>query len=99
MRCIEIIELRLSCNDQVLEELNIPGLIAEVEKNMKSLSVKLYRHASITTDYSIHFVYSTEYIDVNGSPLGLCLVSALKEYGLINHSVWFETDSKKYQNN
>jgi hypothetical protein len=93
MKCIEIIELRLRCNDQVLKELNISGLIAEVEKKMKPLTVELYRHGSLTTDYSLHLVHNMEKIDVNGSPLGFCLVSALKEFGLINHSMWFETDN------
>jgi hypothetical protein len=93
MKCIEIIELRLRCNDQVLKELNIPGLIAEVEKKMKPLTVKFYRHGSLITDYSLHLVYNMKKRDVNGSLLGLYLVSALKEFGLINHSVWFEADN------
>jgi hypothetical protein len=93
MKRIEIIELRLRCNNQVLKELNIPGLIAEVEKKTKPFTIKLYRHGSLTTDYSLHLVYNMEKIDVNGSPLGLRLVSALKEFGLINHNVWFETDN------
>ncbi len=92
MKCIEIIELRLRCDDNILRELNIPGLIAEVEKKMKSLTVKLYKHSSLTTDYSLHLDYNTEKIDVNGSHLGLCLVSVFKDFGFIHHSMWFETD-------
>jgi hypothetical protein len=99
MKCVEIIELRLRCDDQVLNKLNILGLIAEVEKKMKSLTINLYRHGSLATDYRLYLIYNKEKIDVNGSPLGLYLVSALKEFGLINHSVWFEIDNSTVLNN
>jgi hypothetical protein len=96
MKCIEIIELRLRCNDQVLSKLNLSGLISEVKKNMKSITVELFKHGSLTTDYSLQLIYNNDRIDVNGSPLGLHLVSTLKEFGLVNHSVWFKIDNNNH---
>jgi hypothetical protein len=44
----------------------------------------------IDTDFSIHLFHDSKKVEKSGSPLGLRLASALKEFGLVNHSIWIE---------
>ena len=48
----------------------------------------------IDTDFSIHLFHDSKKMERSGSSLGLCLASALKEFGLVNHSIWIEMHSK-----
>ena len=93
MKWLEIIELRSSCN-QVLLESNLKRLINEVSQGVKDSSIKIYNRVSIDTDFSIHICNESKETDTNGSPLGLRLASTLKEFGLIYHSVWVERFNK-----
>jgi hypothetical protein len=52
--------------------------------------MRTYCHAALETDLSLHLYWSSEMPEPNGSALGLCLAQALKEFGLIDHSVWVE---------
>jgi hypothetical protein len=48
----------------------------------------------IESDFSIHLFHDSRQIEVNGSSLGLQLVSSLKAFGLVNHSVWIEMQNR-----
>jgi len=48
----------------------------------------------IDTDFSIHLCHDSKKVEDGGSRLGMRLVAALKEFGLVNHSVWLEMNSK-----
>jgi hypothetical protein len=39
---------------------------------------------------ALHLYWETEQPEKNGSALGLHLSQALKEFGLIDHSIWIE---------
>lgn len=93
MKWLEIIELRSSGN-QVLLESNLKRLINEVSQGVKDQSIKIYNRVSIDTDFSIHICNESKEADIRGSSLGLRLASTLKEFGLINHSVWVERFNK-----
>ena len=87
---LEIIELRTSGRNRqklesVLEEL-LAGLNADAEQEQ----VKVYRSRSIESDYCLHLHFQAENSNREGSPLGLRMVSALQEYGLVHHSIWCE---------
>ena len=90
MKWIEIIELRsISSNHEMLESL-LQRLIKDVEMKTKNSSIKVYSHVMINTDFIIHLFHNSKEVDENGGPLGLHLVAALKEYGLVNHNVWID---------
>ena len=55
--------------------------------------MKIYCNANIDSDLSIHLLHNSDNAN-NKSPLSLQLVSALKEFGLVNHSVWVEMHGK-----
>ena len=91
MKWLEVIELRsIDCDQEVLEK-QLGQLLSECEKKMEGKRFGLYRRATVNTDFSIHLLHEGEQIEVCGSELGIRLVSALKEFGMVNHSIWVET--------
>lgn len=88
MKWIEIIKLRNA--GEVPESLKV--LLSGLLKNGPSglAEARLYRHASWETDWTMHLHWETEQPEKNGSALGLHLSQALKEFGLIDHSIWIE---------
>ena len=94
MRWLEIIELRtLDCNRGQLES-EIQKLIGEMNREAKNRTVKAYLRAVIDTDFGIHLLHDSTEIEYGGSALGLSLASSLKEFGLVNHSIWIEMKSR-----
>ncbi len=90
MKWIEIITLRSS--NKVHESLVSELLKHPVENdgNNRLISMDTYRNAWINTDMSVHLHWKSTSTGQLGSAMGLRLARALKEYGLVNHSVWVE---------
>jgi len=88
MKWLEVIKLRSARKGSgLLEEL----LLSTAQMNQSGLvETKIYRHAALDTDLSVHLQWNSEMPEPNGSALGLRLAQALKEFGLIDHSVWVE---------
>ena len=57
-------------------------------------TIKSYSRVMIDSDFSIHLFHDSKKVENNGSPLGLRLALALKEFGLVNHSIWIEMHGK-----
>ena len=94
MKWLEIIELRSVGRDREVLEPQLQTLMNKVEKETKKQAIKSYRRVMIDTDFSIHLVHDSKKVENSGSPLGLRLASALREFGLVNHSIWIEMHSK-----
>jgi len=94
MKWLEIIQLRTVDSDRELLEFQLEALINEVEEETKKQAIKVYSHIAIHTDFSIHLFHDSKKAKDKGSQLGLRLASALKEFGLVNHSIWIEMHSK-----
>ena len=94
MKWLEIIELRSVNRNRELLKSQLPNLINEVDKEAKKQAIKVYSRVIVDTDFRIHLFHNSNKIDNSGSPLGLRLASALKEFGLVNHSIWIEMHSK-----
>lgn len=88
MKWLEVIKLRSAGGSSgLLEELLLP-IFRSNQSGL--LEMKTYRHVALETDVSVHLHWNSEMPEPNGSALGLCLAQALKEFGLIDHSVWVE---------
>jgi hypothetical protein len=96
MKCVEIITLRCSSNidtrflDELLKQISqyhsptdTPCLV----------EIKTYHHSVVESDFSIHIHWESEPGRQDKSPLGLNCYSALKPFGLLNHSIWVETNA------
>ena len=91
MKWIEIITLRspANINTQFMDE-----LLKQVDKSdtpKDLVGIRIYHHSIVETDLSIHIFWDSEAGGQHKSPLGLKLSYALKNLGLLNHSVWVET--------
>ncbi|MGD2272924.1 MAG: hypothetical protein PVI06_21180 [Desulfobacterales bacterium] len=94
MKWIELIQLRSVDSNRKLLESKLQRLINEVTKKRKKKAIMAYCRLSIDTDFSIHIFHDSKEVETTGSRLGLRLVDALKEFGLVNHSIWLEMNSK-----
>ncbi len=91
MKWVEIITLRSPSriNTQFVDELLKEMAESGTPKHL--LEIRTYHHSVVETDLSIHLYWRSEPGSQNKSPLGLRFSSALKNLGLLNHSVWVET--------
>jgi hypothetical protein len=93
MKWLEVIKLRSAGGSLgLLEELLLPLS----ESNQRGLvEMRTFRHAALETDVSVHLHWISEMPEPNGSALGFRLVQALKEFGLVDHSVWVEENQDR----
>jgi hypothetical protein len=86
---LEVIELRSVKKDkpQILELIDkLSG--DDIKKT--DMTIKIFTHSIIETDYSIHLYYKTSSHENFGSELGYELTSYLKDYGLVSHNIWID---------
>ena len=93
MKWLEIIELRSADSNRELMKSQLQSLINEVNQEARQQKIIVYSHVTVETDLRIHLIHDSEKVKASGTPLGLDLTSALKEHGLVNHSVWIEMQS------
>lgn len=90
MRWIDIITLRSATAN--LEALSNEFLLSIINnkqtENLKES--KIYRRHALETDLSIHLFWDSENIEQKGNILVQHLIQFLKQYGLVNHSIWVE---------
>ena len=99
MKWLEIIQLRTTERSMTKLKSQLEALINEVEEETKKQAIKAYSHIAIDTDFSVHLFHDSKKAEVNGSQLGLYLASALKEFGLVNHSIWIEMNKTGKEEN
>jgi hypothetical protein len=90
MKCLEIIELRTSDMDSKKLDKTLVQFIDDLNKEYENYSIRLYRHLTVETDWSFHVHYHSKGLTTSPSTVGLKIASALKEFGLVHHSVWSE---------
>jgi len=90
MKWLEVIKLRSAGkNSEPLKEL----LLSFDKFSQPALvEMKTYHHAALETDLSVHLHWESGRLEQNGSSLGLRLAQALKEFGLVDHSIWIEKE-------
>lgn len=94
MKWIELIQLRSAGSKREILESELQRLIDEVDRKRKTKIIMAYSRVSIDTDFSIHIIHDSKKVENSGSRLGLRLAAALKEFGLVNHSIWMEIHGK-----
>ena len=95
MKILEIIELRSVSKQLNFLKPELKSLIDKLNKESNNCSIKIYRHLSVDTDFSIHMHYDSNKTNNNGSTIGLQLISVLKEFGLTYHHIWCELNIKQ----
>jgi len=90
MKWIEIINLRSAGIPREVIQQKVPRSVSEQERSKSPMSIQVYRHATLDTDLSVHLLFESPGPEARPSALGQRLASALKEFGLVSHSVWIE---------
>ena len=100
MKWVEIISLRCATNTDTLFVSELLKGIGESDSATDApehlVEIRGYHHSVVETDLSIHIYWESESGGQDKSPLGLRFSSALRDLGLLNHSVWVETATHKF---
>lgn len=90
MRWIEIITLRLA--QENLEAVDPSFVISIVQDHQINglEAIRVYRHATMETDLSVHLQWDSGLVEPRGSKAARHLARVLEDYGLVNRSAWSE---------
>jgi hypothetical protein len=92
MKIMEVIELRsITLNRTTLKE-KLNAIFTEIESENKVHEIKSYYRHDVDTDFRIQIFLDPNDRNAELSELGLQLVNELKNYGLVNHSLWLEDE-------
>jgi len=87
---MEIIEIRsLTKKKEELEE-QLHNFWEEMKSEYSANSIQIFVKANLDTDFVILLHNDSNTIRKGGSSIGQRLTSALRDYGMINHTVWNE---------
>jgi len=89
LKWLEMIEIRITGKDHDLIEFYLKKLDEQIIEENKQ-RIKIYYKLNLDTDLSIHLVHKAANAEPEGSALGQNIVSAMKEFGLVNHSIWVQ---------
>jgi len=94
MPWLELIQLRSAPNSRKLLEFKLRQLVDEVCRKTNTKTITAYSRVWLDTDYCLFILHESKELETEGSPLGLRLADALKEFGLVDYSIWREMSSK-----
>jgi len=100
MKWVEIISLRCATNidtpfvNELLKGISESDSATDTPEHL--VKIRVYHHSIVETDLSIHIYWESESGSQDKSPLGLRFSSALRDLGLLNHSVWVETAALEF---
>ncbi len=86
MKTLEIIQLRSTIYS--IDSLNTAISESIKAKGEPSESVSIFRRDGLETDLAVHIHRSEASGEGGPSELGVRLASALKDYGLVEHTLW-----------
>lgn len=89
MKWIEFIKIQTASSNVAAKML---ALIEQFKECQGLLEVKVFRHASVD-DCSLCLCWNTDSPESRGSSVGFVLCNILKQYGLVDHTVWIEEDN------
>jgi hypothetical protein len=90
---LEVIEIRAVGTNREMLKLKLQDIINELSRESKLLTVKVYRHAALDTDFSVHIYHNSKKTDTKCSSICTLLISMLKDFGIVNHTVWIEQEN------
>ena len=70
----------------------LQDLMNQVAIEAEHKAVRVFRRENLDSDICIVLFHSGKKMRAGGSPLGLHLAAALKEVGLVCHTIWREID-------
>lgn len=92
MKWAEIIILRSPVRSAKMRLSNFKDLIDNVVGQAKQEQILVFCREKLDTDICLVLCHNDEKTETGGSPLGLRLTTALKELGLVRHTIWIEME-------
>jgi hypothetical protein len=93
MAWLEIIEIRAVGSNRDILESQLQDLIKDVNQDENLQTIKVFRHVMLETDFSIHLLHDSHKADTKCSSICSRLVPSLKDFGLVNHTIWIENSN------
>ncbi len=84
--------LRSAGSRREILDATLKNLMNEVLTETEHQAIRVFRHEKLNSDICIVLFHNRKKERTGGSILGLHLVAALKEVGLVNHTIWSEID-------
>ena len=88
--------IRLRTTQAQLE--NVASLLLETLSRAAGeaglVRIHMYNSASYQTDLALSLTWDTNFLQHEGSRAGLTISEALKTFGLVEHSIWVEKDTR-----
>ncbi len=95
MKWLEIIQIRTAQNRATHLMAELTTLLSDIQKTPGGANVILYRHADVASDFSLHLIHQSDTERPTISITGQLLSSVVREFGLVNHTIWIlEKDNK-----
>ena len=88
MKWLEVIHLRAAQQDTDVMDGLLNQLVKEIRSEKGSGKIDLFRRAHLETDICLQLQHESEQVKLSGSRLGMRLAMALKNFGMVNHTVW-----------
>ncbi len=89
---IEEIEICTAVNKEKKVHQYILKTALYMRGNKGLTDVKVYSNAHMANYFSIRLIWNTDYFKCPGSKEGMNLREFLKQFGLVNYSVWIEKE-------
>ena len=90
LKILERIDLRSNSENRDLLLKELDELVISMADRNESGDIRVYLHHNVGTDFSIHLHRRISDNEKFESELGIRLVSSLKDYGYVNHTIWIE---------
>jgi len=90
MRWAEVIMVRSAGSNGDVVDATLKELMNSVAIEAKHEAIRIFRHEKLDSDICIVLFHNGKKTRTGGSLLGLNLSAALKEVGLVNHTIWSE---------
>ncbi len=92
MKWAEVIMVRSADGSAKILAATLQNLMNDVVRNAGHESVRVFHREKLDSDICIVLFHTGKKTKTGGSPLGLHIVAALNEVGLVNHTIWSEID-------
>ncbi|MCP4670025.1 MAG: hypothetical protein GY857_01855 [Desulfobacula sp.] len=92
MKWIEVIMVRSAGSSAETLEATLQDIMSKVAIKAEHGTIRVFRREKLDLDICIVLFHSEKKARTGGSTLGLHLVSALMEIGLVNHTIWDEIE-------
>ncbi len=92
MKWAEMVMVRSAGSSVEILNATLQDLMNEVAIEAEHEAVRVFRREKLDSDICIVLFHSGKKTRTGGSPLGLHLAAALKEVGLVCHTIWREID-------